>query len=84
MAIIRVTISIVVAIIQYFKSSLYKAAHFTSMILTLICIFQWISIATQDDFELNELGNDENLFYTINSVINKLIEYRNVISVNIL
>ena len=65
-------------------SSLQKAAHLTSMILILICIFQWISIATQETFELNESGTDEDLFYRINSVINKLTEYRYVTSVNIL
>ena len=84
MTMIRVTISLIIVILQYFRSSLYKAVHLTSMILTLLCITIWITIAINDTFELNESGEEDDLFYIVNSVINDSIVYRNITSVNIL
>ena len=81
---IRILISILIATAQYFLSSLYKASHFISMILTLACIGIWISIATHNTFELDQSGTEQDLFFRVNSVVTKLILYRYLSSINVL
>lgn len=66
---LRTVISFVVVILQYARSNLYACIDLISMILTLICIFLWIEIATEDNFKLDSNGDDDHLFERVDTKV---------------
>ena len=65
----------------YIRSSMYRAIHFTNMVILIACFGLWITIITEKSFELDENGSSDNLFMLVEEKIYNLISYQDLTSV---